>query len=85
MSNLKKRITAVEVRLLPKPAPQMLGSYEKHYTEAWPECKDYPGIDVSQCTEHGPTCAVVITRISAPIHRIIVLNGATAGPWMISG
>jgi hypothetical protein len=81
MSTFARRLSALEGKLRPKTA-ELLGSYEEHYTEAWPDCKDMPGIEAQQCTEHGPSCAVVITRISAPIHRVIVMQGAKAGPWM---
>ena len=56
----------------------MLGYYETHFTNAWPAAKDVPGIEARQCTEHGPTCAVKTTLISAPIKRVLVLEGATA-------
>lgn len=85
MSDLKRRLVAVEGKLLPPPPVEMLGAYETHYTQGWPGCRDYPNVEAVQCTEHGPTCAVVVTRISAPIRRIIVLEGAGAGPWLKMG
>jgi hypothetical protein len=72
----------IEERLLPKPPPEMRGSYELHYTEAWPDCQNFSGVECQHCTEHGPNCAVVINPISAPIRRVIVMQGAGAGPWL---
>jgi hypothetical protein len=62
----------------------MLGAYELHYTEAWPDCLQYTHVETEHCTdpEHGPACAVVVTPISTPIRRIIVMTGAPAGPWL---
>lgn len=82
MSGLEKRIAGVEARLGPKPPPIMLGTFELHYTEAWPQCLNFPGKDYHHCTEHGPDCAAIVTPSREPFRRMIVLQGAAAGPGM---
>ena len=56
----------------------MLGWYQTHYTNAWPAAKDLADIEVHHCTEHGETCAFTISLISAPMKRVLILQGATA-------
>ena len=82
MRRLETRLSAVEGKLRPKLPPVMRGSYEVHYTEAWPECLNFPGKDYHHCTEHGPNCAATITPVHSSIRRQIVLEGAKAGPNM---
>lgn len=82
--SLARRLKAVETKLLPPPPVEMLGSYEVHYTDAGPDCDEIDGIEAKRCTEHGPDCAVLITPISAPIRRIVILEGAKAGAgWAV--
>jgi hypothetical protein len=80
VSTLRRRLANVEARLRPPRAVEMRGAYEEHYTKAWPDCQQYPENKAVHCEdpEHGPACAVVVTPISAPIRRIIVMTGATA-------
>ena len=81
MKALGRRLNAVEARLRPKPK-LMRGTFELHYTEAWPGCQDFSGDEYQHCTEHGPNCAAKVTPISVPGRRLIVLTGVTAGPGM---
>jgi hypothetical protein len=81
MTRLDSRIAAVEARLRPKPK-LLRGTLELHYTEAWPDCLNYPGHDYHHCTEHGPNCAAIVTPTSEPFRRLYVITGVTAGPAM---
>jgi len=82
MRRLEGRLSAVESMLRPKPPPVMRGTFEVHYTEAWPECLNFPGKDYRHCTEHGPNCAMTITPVHSQVRRQIILEGARAGPGM---
>jgi hypothetical protein len=73
MRSLEQRLAALERDLLPPPEPVMYGSFEIHYTEAWPDCGDEPGLHA--CDEHGPRCRKTVTPQRPPVHRSIVLPG----------
>jgi hypothetical protein len=79
MRHLESRLSALEDRLHPKPPPVMRGTYELHYTEAWPDCLNFLGKDYHHCTEHGPNCAAIITPVYSQVRRQIILKGAKAG------
>jgi hypothetical protein len=81
MARLSTRLSAVEARLRPKPKV-LRGTFELHYTEAWPDCRDFPELACQHCSEHGPNCAALVTPTSEPFRRLIVLTGVTAGPGM---
>ena len=81
----RRRLAAMEAKLLPRPKVEPQGAYETHYTNAWPACNDIPGVKARQCSEHGPSCAVTVTPVHASIRRVTVLEGAPAGPWMALG
>lgn len=71
MSRLERRLAALEAKL-PRPT-EMRGAWESHFTQGG-------GADegAQPCTEdHGDQCAVQVMPVSAPIRRIIVLDG----PW----
>jgi hypothetical protein len=80
MRGLDKRLTDVEARLLPK-QETFLGSFEMHYTEAWPDCKDESEYDLLPCDEHGPRCRKTVTPLRQPGLRTIVVQG----PWVALG
>jgi hypothetical protein len=81
MAGLSTRLARVEATLMPK-QEVFLGTFELHYTEAWPDCLNYPGKDYHHCTEHGPDCTAIVTPTTEPFRRMIVLEGAGAGPAM---
>jgi len=83
VSKLSRRLARVEERLSPRREIEPQGWSETHYTNAWPEAREIPGADARQCTEHGPTCAVIVRPVQAPVRRVYILQGATAGPWMV--
>ena len=78
MNRLSRRLASVEGKLRPKPT-ELLGTIELHYLHGWPECKDTPDTPFEQCTEHGPTCGVNVSRVMAPIKQVVLLRG---GPWL---
>jgi hypothetical protein len=54
--------------------PVMRGAWEMHFLRGWPPRDPAVRSAVEQCTEHGPECAVHVTRITAPIRRIIEVD-----------
>jgi hypothetical protein len=66
--NLDSRLTAIERRLAGRNS-ELRGSYTDHFIGAWPPEVDDP--TVQRCTEHAD-CAVRVTPIFAPIHRVIL-------------
>jgi hypothetical protein len=76
MSNLGRRLSAVEAKL--RPAGQARGSYEIHFTQAGQGCEEErPGQHSCAEPQHGPNCGVQVIPIGAPIRRMLVL----ASPW----
>jgi hypothetical protein len=78
VTRLDSRIAAMEARLRPRPKV-LRGTFELHYTEAWPGCLGFPDVNCQQCTEHGPNCAALVTPTSEPGRRLIVITGSV-GP-----
>jgi len=76
MSSLTRRLAAVESRMTSQLNPH-LGSYEIHWLEAWPDCKDTEGIE--QCEEHAPSCGVRVIGTRAHGRQCLLLRG---GPWL---
>ena len=73
-----RRLAALESRLGTKPAV-FHGSFEVHYTEAWPGCEGAPGSEgLVRCQEHGEACRKSVTPLHRPLLRSIVLTG----PWV---
>jgi hypothetical protein len=74
MRNIERRLAGVEARL--QPPEKLLGRLEIHWRDAWPTCKDAPGM--KQCIEHGPTCGAQVSRTCDPQRFVIVMGG----PWL---
>jgi hypothetical protein len=74
MRNIERRLAGVESRL--QPPEKLPGQVEIHWRDAWPACKDAPGVE--QCSEHGPTCGVQVSRTRDPQHFVIIMGG----PWL---
>jgi hypothetical protein len=79
MTNLSKRLAALEARVYPQQSEEPRGAYEIHFTEARPPGGDVPDAEVHACAEpdHGANCGVQLIPIAAPIRRVYLLRG----PW----
>jgi hypothetical protein len=74
MRNIERRLADVEGRL--QPSEKLPGRVEIHWRDAWPACKDAPGVE--QCSEHAPTCGVQVSRTQSPERHVIIMGG----PWL---
>jgi hypothetical protein len=74
MRNIERRLAGVESLL--QPPGKLWGRLEIHWRDAWPACKDAPGVE--ECSEHGPTCGVQVSRTRGR-ERVVVILG---GPWL---
>ena len=72
------RLEKLEQKLRSSKPQEPQGWYQTHYTNAWPAARDLKDVEVHHCTEHGETCAYTITRFSATVKRMLILEGATA-------
>ena len=76
MHSLRRRLASLQTKMAPQER-RYLGTYEIHYLEAWPHCKDKDGFE--QCEEHPPACGVLTSPTLAPGRQAIILRG---GPWL---
>ena len=76
MKSIERRLAAAERGLGLAKETELPGSIEIHWRDAWPACKDAPGIQ--ECQDHGPTCGVSVSRVRE--RRSVVIE--MGGPWL---
>jgi hypothetical protein len=72
-------MAAIERCLFP-PKIELQGSIELHVLKGWPPVRDDPTSSFQPCSEHGPACAVSITRIAGRLRRVVLLDSSDAVP-----
>ena len=76
MRNIERRLAAAERGLGLTKAGELPGSIEIHWRDAWPDCKDSPGIE--QCEKHTPMCGMSLSR-TRDCRSVVIEMG---GPWL---